>query len=465
MNLHQILLILRARYRLILLMLLMTVGAALAVSLYLPKQYIATSAVVVDVKSPDPVIGVYLPAISMPGYMATQVDILNSVRVAQKVVKLTQQDKDAKAAADWQSATGGKGSFEAWLVARTQRALDVKPSRESNVININYKAGDPVMAAATANAYAKAYIDTTVEMKVEPAREFARYFESQGKVLRDNLENAQMRLSEYQQRKGIVASDERLDSETARLNELSSQLTAVQGQTADAESKLLAGGATNALPEVAQNSMLMSLRADVARLEARLQDAGGNFGVNHPQYQRMQAELAELKARLAAETRYVSSGISAARNVGRGREAQLRTAMDVQKKKVLELKSQRGELGVLQRDVESAQKAFEAVSQRYNQASLESQATQSNVSMLTQASEPLSAASPKALVNLIAALVMGTLLGIGAVFLLEFLDRPVRSLDDLSELLQLPALGVVPATSDAKRSRLPWHGKAALQLR
>ena len=60
---------------------------------------------------------------------------------------------------------------------------------------------------------------------------------------------------------------------------------------------------------------------------------------------------------------------------------------------------------------------------------------------------------------------MGTLLGIGAVFLLEFLDRPVRSLDDLSELLQLPALGVVPATSDAKRSRLPWHGKAALQLR
>ncbi len=465
MNLHQILLILRARYRLILLMLLMTVGAALAVSLYLPKQYIATSAVVVDVKSPDPVIGVYLPAISMPGYMATQVDILNSVRVAQKVVKLIQLDKDAKATADWQSATGGKGSFEAWLVARMQRALDVKPSRESNVININYKAGDPVMAAATANAYAKAYIDTTVEMKVEPAREYARYFESQGKVLRDNLENAQKRLSEYQQRKGIVASDERLDSETARLNELSSQLTAVQGQTADAESKLLAGAAANALPEVAQNSMLMNLRTEVARLEARLQDAGGNFGVNHPQYQRMQAELAELKARLAAETRYVSSGISASRNVGRGREAQLRTAMEVQKKRVLELKLQRGELGVLQRDVESAQKAFEAVSQRYNQASLESQATQSNVAMLTQASEPLSAASPKTLVNLIAALFMGTLLGIGAVFLLEFLDRPVRSLDDLSELLQLPALGVVPATSDAKRSRLPWHGKAALQLR
>ena len=116
MNLHQILLILRARYRLILLMLLMTVGAALAVSLYLPKQYIATSAVVVDVKSPDPVIGVYLPAISMPGYMATQVDILNSVRVAQKVVKLTQQDKDAKAMADWQAATAGKGSFEVWLL-------------------------------------------------------------------------------------------------------------------------------------------------------------------------------------------------------------------------------------------------------------------------------------------------------------------------------------------------------------
>ena len=112
MNLQQFLLILRARYKLALMMLLATVIVTVAVSLLLPKQYIATSAVVVDVKSPDPVIGVYLPAMSMPGYMATQVDVLNSDRVAHKVVAMTKLEQNPEAMAQWQQATGGKGKIE-----------------------------------------------------------------------------------------------------------------------------------------------------------------------------------------------------------------------------------------------------------------------------------------------------------------------------------------------------------------
>ena len=83
MNLQQFLLILRARYKLVLFTLLGTVAVTLVLSLVLPKQYTATSAVVVDVKSPDPIAGMMLPALIMPGYMATQVDIINSDRVAQ----------------------------------------------------------------------------------------------------------------------------------------------------------------------------------------------------------------------------------------------------------------------------------------------------------------------------------------------------------------------------------------------
>ena len=461
MKLHQLLLILRARALLILAMLVVTVTATLAVSLLLPKQYIASSAVVVDVKSPDPVAGVYLPALAMPSYMATQVDVLNSARVAQKVVKLAGLEQDPKARAEWQASSRGTGTFESWLVTRLQRSLDVKPSRESNVINISYKAADPATAAAMANAVAKAYIETAVELRAEPAREYARWFEGQGKVLRSNLESAQNRLLEYQQRKGIVATDDRLDYEAARLSELSTQLTQVQGQTSDARSKIRSGGA--ALPEVAQNSLLMSLRADVARMESKLKDAGGNFGVNHPQYQRMESELAELKARLASETQYIASGLSAARAVGRDKEGDLRAAIESQKQRLLELKRDRGELGVLQRDVESAQKAFDAVTQRFNQASLESHSTQANIAMLTQASEPSTHSFPKTTVNVLASIFLGALLGLGAAFLLELKDRRVRSTDDLAELLDLPVLGELPKSPAATRGLLAGPRRPALQ--
>jgi succinoglycan biosynthesis transport protein ExoP len=225
MNMQQLLLTLRARYKVVLLTLLAMVAAALGVSLKLPKQYTATAAVVADVKSPDPIAGMMLPALVMPGYMATQVNILQSERVARRVVHLLKLDESPAAREEWLKAMGGKGELDVWLAGALQRKLDVRPARESSVINISFKAADPRFAAAVANAFAQAYIDTNIALKVEPAKQYAAWFGEQGKALRDNVERAQARLSEHQQRHGIVASDERLDIETAKLNDLATQLT------------------------------------------------------------------------------------------------------------------------------------------------------------------------------------------------------------------------------------------------
>ena len=98
MTLHQFLLILHARYKLAISIIFGTVLITLVVSLLLPKRYTAEPAVVVDVKSPDPVVGMLLPGLSAPGYMATQVDIINSDRVAQRVVKLLRMDESPSCA-------------------------------------------------------------------------------------------------------------------------------------------------------------------------------------------------------------------------------------------------------------------------------------------------------------------------------------------------------------------------------
>ncbi len=417
MNLQQFLLILRARYKIILLVLLTTVAATVAASLLLPAQYTATASVVVDVKSPDPIIGMMMPGLIAPGYMATQVDIINSDRVALRVVKLLKLDQSPQAKQQWLDDTEGKGKIELWLAAVLQNKLDVKPSRESNVISISYKAVEPAFAAAVANAFAKAYLDTNIELKVEPARQYAEWFGAQGASLRDNLEKAQRTLSDYQQQHGIVANDERLDSETYKLNELTTQLTVVQGQTNDVRSKQRSGGASDTLPEVVQNALIMNLKAQIAALEGKLQDLAGNVGRNHPQYQRQEAEIASLKQKLEVETRQIISGFSTSSAVGKDKEAELRSAIEAQKQKLLLLKRERDELAVLMRDVDAAQKAYELVTQRFNQTSLESQSTQTNVSVLTPATEPIEPSFPKLLLNIAISIFLGILLGVGAAVL------------------------------------------------
>ena len=111
MTLQQFLTILRARWGIVALLFSLALGTAVGVSLLLPKKYTASAQVLVDVKSPDPVLGLVLPGQMTPGYMATQVDIVSSPRVAQQVVDRLSIVNNSAAIAQWQEATDGAGSI------------------------------------------------------------------------------------------------------------------------------------------------------------------------------------------------------------------------------------------------------------------------------------------------------------------------------------------------------------------
>jgi chain length determinant protein EpsF len=442
MTLQQFLLILWARRKLVLFTFLATVLTATVVSLLLPEEYTASTAVVLDVKSPDPIAGVVLPGLMAPGYMATQVDIINSDRVTMRVIKMLRMDENPNIKEQWQEATEGKGQVAPWLADLLQRKLDVKPSRESNVISIGYSGSSPAFAAAMANAYAQAYIDVNLELRIEPARQNAKWFDEQSKQYRERLDAAQNALSDFQQKSGIVATDERLDYETQKLNELSTQLTLAQAQGTDASSKRRSSGSADTMPEVMQSGLVSQLKGDIARLEARLKEVSGNLGKNHPQYLRSQAELEELKNRMNAEVGRITSSIGTAGNISKQKEGELIAAVNAQKMRILELKKQRDEINLLVREVDTAQRAFDAVGQRTTQSRLEAQSIQTNVAVLNPATEPLKPAKPKVMLNILLSIFVGTLLGVGAALALELLHRRIRSPEDLSLALDLPVLAV-----------------------
>ncbi len=467
MTLQQFLLILRARYKAALFTLLVVVAATLAVSLALPKQYTANSAVVVDVKSPDPVTGMMLAGMMAPGYMATQIDIINSDRVAQRVVKLLKMDESAAIKQQWQEETEGKGQLVVWLANLLQKKLDVKPARESNVINISYTGADPDFAAAVANAFAQAYLDVNLDLKLAPARQYATFFEEQTKLMRDKLEKAQEALSTYQKQNGIVSADDRLDYETAKLNDTSAQLTNIQGQTTDSQSKRQNTKA-DTVAEVMQSPLVNGLKADIARLDAKLQESNVNLGKNHPQTQRTEMELSTLKAQLETETRKITSSIDTTYQVSKKREQQLQSALATQKARVLVLNKQRDELNILRRDIDTAQRAYETFSQRSAQTSVESQNNQTNLAVLNAASAPTQPSKPRILLNVLVSIFLGVLLGVGLALMLELAKRRVRSTDDLAEALDLPVLGsiasaksMIKRAAKGNRASLPISGARA----
>ena len=102
------------------------------------------------------------------------------------------------------------------------------------------------------------------------------------------------------------------------------------------------------------------------------------------------------------------------------------------------------------RDVENTQRLYDAALQRLGQSRLESLTTQTDIAVLNPAVPPLQPSSPKVMLNTLLAVFLGTLLGVGLAFLMEMIDRRVRSADDLVAGLDIPVLGEI-ARGDRRR--------------
>ena len=444
MNVHQFLLILLARKKIILTTLLVTVALALGWSLIQSKTYKATASVLLNYKGVDPLTGLTMPGQLLPGYMATQIDIISSKNVALRVVDALHLASSPAVIQQFQDATDGQGTVRDWLADLLLKKLEIVPSRESSVVEISFKGADPAFAAAVANAFADEYQKITVQLKTEPAKKASSYFNEQTKQLRDNLEAAQARLSKYQQEKGIVSLDNnRVDVELQRLNDLSVQLVQAQTAAMEGNSRQAAAGSALTSPDVANNALIQQMRANLATAEGKFADTSQRYGKNHPQYQSAKAELDKVRGELNAALGTVSRSVGANAQVLRARESELREAVAQQKAKVLELNRARDELGVLLKDLDSAQRAFDAASQRFSQTRIEAQSEQSDISLLNPAVAPTEPAGPRVLLNTLVGILAGTVLGVGLALLLELLNRPVRSPSDVKDMLGIPVLGTI----------------------
>jgi polysaccharide biosynthesis transport protein len=437
---------LRARWPVVVLTWVVIVAAVAALSLALPPRYEATATVVADVSGTDPIGGqaVFKPAGAVSTHIATQVEIMRSEQVARGALRSLGLHEQQEWRDRWMQSTEGRGDFEAWLAGELLRALEVRPSRDTNVLNLSYSSRDPEFSSAVVNAFVKSYIDTTVQMQAEPARQFNVFFAERAKPLREALEQARARLSAYEKEHGVVVTDER-DVESERLTELISQLVFLQGEAAEADHRgRQAANAPGNMRELRRDPEVVALMTELARMEGRLTELRHGFGEQHPGVIEAREAVAELRQRLNASMQRAAGSIGAASNVARARVAEVQAAIDRQRALVLQRKSRRDAAAALVRDVDNAQRAYDAVLNRASQTALESaNTTQTNVSVLKSASPP---PSPRSLlhINLIVAMLLGLLLGIARALVAESRDRRVRTVEDVTHRLRQPLLLALP---------------------
>jgi polysaccharide biosynthesis transport protein len=441
MGIARIFQVLRARWIVVLVVFLIAALIGSGIAYKAPVSYSATAVVMVESRS-DPVVGGM--QLMTPNFLVTQADVIKSTRVSNKVIKnlrlndnpdLREQFKESQA----------QGSYDEWLSRLLQRNLVTEPGRGSNVIRVTYTSTEARFSALMANAFVTAYLDAVQEMRLEPAKRYSSFFEDRSKELREAFEKSQAKLSGFQREKGVIATDERQDVENAKLNDLQAQVLQIQAQAIEATSRLSQNNAAlDRTQEVLNSPLVSSIKSEINRLETRLVELNSRFGDRHPQVIEAKGSLSDLRTKLDTEINRVGGSVGISTKITKQREAELKNALEAQRAKVLRMKQTRDEIAVMQRDVEATQRAYDAVQLRFNQSSLESQNPQSSMSVLNLAEIPNETKMQIFLKNLAKALIAAAGLGVLSAFILEFFDKRVRALADITTSLNLSVIGVLP---------------------
>lgn len=441
----------RDRLRLALAIAAVTFIVIFGVALLQPRQYTAASSILVDLSQPDPTNDEQVSnAPVIDSIIGTQVDVISSSAVLEEVARKSGLADDPKL------GETPEDRIQA-AIGLLRQQLAINTGKGSNVIRLSYTSTNPQYSADIVNQIVDVFLVKQVDLRADSAQSNARWLQDRTKDVQKRLETAQARLSEYQRQHGIVGVD-RMDLEGDATRNLTTQLVQAQADAAEANSR---SGSIND-PEVAKASIVQDLEREAGLQAGKVAELSKTLGPNHPTMVAANAQLSALRSELASARATQTRSLTAASGAASRREAELRSKLAQQQKKMIGLSELQDELVVLQRDVDAAQKTYDTVRQRYNEATLKSSISQANASRLDRASPPLLPSKPNLLLWFVAAVFLALFAGFGLVAGLELLQPRVRTASGTAKMADIEVIADVSQVTDRKRgSRLFPEGDTA----
>ncbi|WP_337961377.1 Wzz/FepE/Etk N-terminal domain-containing protein [Curvibacter microcysteis] len=439
LTLNQLGAMLKFRLPTIFLVTLLTMLATTAAVLLIPKTYTSSSELFIEYRVNDPISGRQFPAMLDESYLLTQVDIIRSNEVIDRVIDtLRLMDKP------------GAEKSRQLLRERLSKSIEIQLRRSSRIVEVQYSDQSSEGARDFLDALIKAYMDINVEISVAPARARLEQYNAQLKLLREEIDGIQNKLTEYQQKAQIVDTDERLDNRSRQLGELSTKQLLLRTQRQEYEARMRAldvminsGNEVPEVPEIAQQPRVAELKLRLSDLERRIGDLSATYGKMHPKLVALQDERAVLLDRLKREAKAVLQGIRLEGMRLADQERALGRSMDEQQRSVLESKRHRDVISSYQRQLESAQRVYNTAVAKYDEILMLGTVNGTSLSVLRKAEAPLKHAKPQITKSVLMSVLVGLVLGLGLSFLLEIAVRRLRCLEDMERGLGLRLFGQI----------------------
>ncbi|WP_332658283.1 GumC family protein [Brevundimonas sp.] len=394
-------------------------------------------------------------------FFQTQYGLLKSRSLAQRVAEdlgLASSDAflesmNVEPPAQSGDAAGRSAARTSAVVSALQSNLSVGPVRGSRLVTVSFDSPDPQLAARVANAFATNFIQANLDRKFESSAYARRFLEERIAQTKVNLENAERQLVAYAENQQIInvrepatASGESQSLASINLFTLNGALAEATAARVAAEEKWRQARSAPARTqtEVLQNPAISALIQQRATLQTDYEQKLGIYKPDWPEMVQLAAQIREIDQQIARQGADIVASIQNQYQAAANQERSLRAQVEGLKSQVLDLRDRSVQYNILQRELDTSRTLYDGLLQRYKEVGITGGVTSNNVSIVDAARPPGAPSSPRLLINLAIAAVIGLGLAIIAVFIIEALDETLATPEDVENKLQVPVLGAVP---------------------
>ena len=325
--------------------------------------------------------------------------------------------------------------------------LTVKRVPNTRLIEVQFAAEDPQLAAQVVNTHLQNYIEENFRSKYDATTQASTWLSSELEELRIRVEKSEDARVAYERANQIWQIDEKQDITTQKLADLSKAVTEAQTDLAEKEAlyRVASSGNVDALPAARDNPVISELIKRKSDVDEQYAEAASQFGPNYPRVVRLAAQQKEVEGDLARARKVLTESVQQDFNAARSRVELLQQVLDQQKTEANDLAEKLVQYHILQHDADSNKQLYDGLLQKLKEAGVSAGLRSSNIRVEDPALTPTSPSRPQRSRNIVLALLIGLVGGIGLAFFREYLDNTVKSPDDIETLTGLPSLAVVPS--------------------
>jgi tyrosine-protein kinase Etk/Wzc len=322
--------------------------------------------------------------------------------------------------------------------------LEVSPIRNTRLIRLKLNSNQFEAAQGLLSSVITAYQDRKIKQKTQMASRALEFIDQQLEAVDEELQKAVGQLKQFKEENKLVSLSESIRVAVEQLAELEMSqqellmlrqqsrflLSALEGQeTIDKESLYALGNAMH-------QELLISLASDLSQLQGQRASLRSRYTEFHPNIQALDKKISRVKGKIRAEVESLVASLDTQQKVlaqeVKGAEKRLERLPEAEKR-----------LAGLTRQAKVYQDTYSFMLEKRGELQVTRASQIGDIWVVEPAYANPIHIKPRIALNLVLAIIVGLVLGIGVAFFLDYLDDSVKNAEDIHALVQLPILGTI----------------------